>query len=120
MEEEREECKIGLGLGLAIGSTPIPHDHHKLHILFPPRPPPISKEEEEEEEEEGRGGGSKRLRRSSVEEEAKKKLRLTQEQASLLEDTFREHNTLSSVSLQASLIVILDLLYLICLLLIID
>ncbi|ONK70570.1 uncharacterized protein A4U43_C05F35070 [Asparagus officinalis] len=99
-----EESKIGLGL--AIGSHenyPISHDH-KLHILFPP------KKEGEGEEKDRQRKRSQSMDRDDDESIAKenrsgggggnKKLRLSPEQVTLLEDTFREHNTLNGFQKQ--------------------
>lgn len=114
--EEEEICNTGLVLGIGpIGCGGLGSSKKRcykqqkppvqFHLLFPPV---------EEEEQEVDGSSSKltdegedcgRIGNESNERNhTRKKLRLTREQSSLLEHSFKEHNTLSPVySLSLSL-----------------
>ncbi|XP_026660422.2 homeobox-leucine zipper protein HAT22-like [Phoenix dactylifera] len=118
---EEDECNIGLGLAIGAGrhftSNQSGNGERKppvqFHILFPPRP----KEGEEEEEEEPTRDKERHKSKHINEEEdsstkdiisdggsnrvgMRKKLRLTKEQLTFLENSFREHNTLNQTQKQ--------------------
>ncbi|XP_073116926.1 homeobox-leucine zipper protein HOX15 isoform X1 [Elaeis guineensis] len=108
---EEEYCNTVLGLSIGGGGHfPSNRSHDRkppvqFHILFPPQ----LKEEEIKEETSTIGEDKKKLSRLNSDNEedciiggsnrggTRKKLRLTNEQSMLLEDSFRTHNTLTSV-----------------------
>nr|XP_010927053.1 homeobox-leucine zipper protein HOX18 [Elaeis guineensis] len=107
---EEEYCNTVLGLSIGGGGHfPSNRSHDRkppvqFHILFPPQ----LKEEEIKEETSTIGEDKKKLSRLNSDNEedciiggsnrggTRKKLRLTNEQSMLLEDSFRTHNTLTS------------------------
>ena len=115
--EEEEICNTGLVLGIGpIGCGVSKKKCHlqqkppvRFHLLFP------SVDEEQEVDgssskvtDEGEDYGS-RVGNDHERNHTRKKLRLSKEQSSLLEDSFKEHNTLTPVydlSLSLSLCVI--------------
>ncbi|KAI0511132.1 hypothetical protein KFK09_011756 [Dendrobium nobile] len=100
---EEEMCDTTLGLGIGKGGCKEGKGRRceadptvRLHLWFPSCP---KKEIEEEHEEERK----QRLTKSKSEDDddnklhgARKKLRLNTEQSSMLEESFRAHNTLTS------------------------
>ncbi|XP_058113248.1 homeobox-leucine zipper protein HAT22-like [Magnolia sinica] len=112
--EEEDSCNTGLVLGVGHGSLPFEPHHDllqrkppiRLHILFPTHTDrPIVEEQNEvyrskskatNEEEEDVNSNSD----MNIKNIARKKLRLTKEQSSLLEETFKDHNTLTPMEKQ--------------------
>lgn len=104
-----EECNTNLSLAIDGGRQFMPGHRSKptlqLQVLFPHHPKeeeeeepiriPRSKNTEEEEVISGRDSSNCSNDRLFG---TRKKLKLTKEQVSLLEDRFREHNTLNTVS----------------------
>ncbi|KAG1331923.1 putative homeobox-leucine zipper protein HOX18 [Cocos nucifera] len=112
---EEEYCNTVLGLSIGGGGDfPSNQSHDRkppvqFHILFPPQ---LTNEEEKEETSSPMGEEKKKISSSDNEEDCiisngmreggsnrggtRKKLRLTNEQSMLLEDSFRSHNTLTS------------------------
>lgn len=103
---EEGECSTNLGLAIGGGGKEY-KPSVKFHVLFP-RHSLIMKEEEDndkEAEQSSKVNVSIFRSRNLDEEEAvtggnntRKKLKLTEEQIMLLEDNFREHKTLNTVS----------------------
>ena len=99
------QCHTGLGLSLGIGEVFVSRQRPKktpvqLNLLFPP----WMKEEDQEEgqvttkEEKKQAGALRSLPRDREKEgSTRKKLRLSKEQSTILEESFRVHNTLNPV-----------------------